>query len=215
MPCPALLFSFSKPKWATDGQRSKPSPTPSLNVPLLYSSGNFYHWKIWLHCLQPANINVKAYCPGRSERRNPLATPMHWPQCVCQGVGAGTREDRAAPRTAGPEWGRDGKAWVAASSGWCRDNRVLLMGRKRRCRKRTHLLTVLPRASPAFNFPRNKPVSKAGKGCLYLLGFAKAPVLWLDLLAYMSPPLSGEKCLRLGGGGLQAGQPWARACGSR
>lgn len=32
---------------------------------------------------------------------------------------------------------------------------------------------------------------------MYLLGFAKAHLLGLDLLAYRSPPLSGEKCLRL------------------
>lgn len=35
--------------------------------------------------------------------------------------------------------------------------------------------TVLPRASPAFNFPRNKPVSKPDKGCLVFARVCKSP----------------------------------------
>lgn len=36
-------------------------------------------------------------------------------------------------------------------------------------------VTVLPRASPASNSPRNKPVSKPDKGCLLFAGVCKSP----------------------------------------
>lgn len=78
-------------------------------------------------------------------------------------------------------------------------DRAPLMGKKRMCWKQTYLLLqfclepVLHLTFPEINLSVNQT-----RTVWYLLGFAKAHMVVVDLLPCISPPLSGAKHLRRG-----------------
>lgn len=148
-------------------------------------------WIIWLGCLQPAIIKVKAYYLGRSNLINSLAITNALAQVtVSQKLGL-EGGGQGCPGVRGQEmgncWWRRKNKTRSRSQQWelavCRTlgdnwNRVLLMGKRRVCWKQTYLLLQFC-SEPALHltFPeRNLSANKTRTVC-YLLRFAKAQVV--------------------------------------